>query len=113
MAYESVAELLLRRKQLDEQIKEARAHEAALNKELDERTACAIGRVVISELGNWKTLDLDRFREIFCSRSDKFADVVGEELSLMDGEKRLKTFETSLKKRPRKNVPAKSEGGAC
>ena len=114
MARESVAELLLRRKELDEQLKEARAYEANLNKELEERTACALGRVVLSELGDWKTIDLVRFRETFCARSEKFADVAGEELSLMDAEKRLKSFEGSLRKRPRKkNASAEPADGTC
>lgn len=115
MARASVADLLLRKEEIEEQLKEARAYEVNLNKELNERAASALGRVILSELGDWKTVDFGRFREIFCSRSEKFADAVGEELSLMDAEKRLKTFEGSLKKKRsrKKNVSAEPADDAC
>lgn len=112
-ARESLAELIAREQRLKEQIREARAREAALNKELEERMATALGRVVLTELGDWKGIDANRFRELFAARSEKFSPVVGEELALEDAEKALKAFESSLRKKKPRKKPAETDNEAC
>lgn len=98
--YKTVQELMAEKAELEQRIKEARAHEAKLDKECQQRCEAAIGRVVMGCLGgDWKGFDLDTFREEFGNRSEKFAGCVSGEIDLYEAEGRLRKFEGSLTKK--------------